>query len=126
MDLFNHGYYWEAHEAWEQLWRAAERGTPEHDLLHGLILLAATGVKLREMKDEAACRHGSRAATFLRKAADGDVDHFDEMLGRSTASLASLAEHACQSVVTGSDPIIAFEFNLGLDGHLVRRGMSLW
>ncbi|TGQ49534.1 DUF309 domain-containing protein, partial [Mesorhizobium sp. M1C.F.Ca.ET.210.01.1.1] len=23
IDLFNHGYYWEAHEAWEPLWHAA-------------------------------------------------------------------------------------------------------
>jgi hypothetical protein len=24
IDLFNHGYYWEAHEAWEPLWHAAK------------------------------------------------------------------------------------------------------
>ena len=39
MDLFNHGYYWEAHEAWEALWRSTRKGTAEHNLLHGLILL---------------------------------------------------------------------------------------
>src|SRR6266496_2854246 len=26
IDLFNHGYYWEAHEAWEGLWHACGRG----------------------------------------------------------------------------------------------------
>ncbi|MCX5745889.1 MAG: DUF309 domain-containing protein, partial [Proteobacteria bacterium] len=25
VDLFNHGFPWEAHEAWEPLWRAAPR-----------------------------------------------------------------------------------------------------
>ena len=25
LDLFNHGYYWEAHEAWEGLWQGADR-----------------------------------------------------------------------------------------------------
>src|SRR5262245_16702088 len=25
IDLFNHGFYWEAHEAWEALWHAAGR-----------------------------------------------------------------------------------------------------
>ena len=25
IDLFNHGYYWEAHEVWEGLWHAAGR-----------------------------------------------------------------------------------------------------
>ena len=26
LDLFNHGYYWEAHEAWEGLWQGADGG----------------------------------------------------------------------------------------------------
>jgi hypothetical protein len=25
LDLFNHYYYWEAHEAWEGLWQVADR-----------------------------------------------------------------------------------------------------
>ncbi|MER9007639.1 DUF309 domain-containing protein [Mesorhizobium sp. M0862] len=25
IDLFNHGYYWEAHEAWEPLWQTANQ-----------------------------------------------------------------------------------------------------
>ena len=28
LDLFNHGYYWEAHEAWEGLWQVADRDDP--------------------------------------------------------------------------------------------------
>src|SRR6187431_1455741 len=28
VDLFNHGFYWEAHEAWETLWHAAGRRGP--------------------------------------------------------------------------------------------------
>jgi hypothetical protein len=28
LDLFNHGYYWEAHEAWEGLWQVVDRGGP--------------------------------------------------------------------------------------------------
>jgi uncharacterized protein len=24
LDVFNHGYYWEAHEAWEGLWQVAD------------------------------------------------------------------------------------------------------
>lgn len=48
IDLFNHGYYWEAHEAWEQLWLAAGRQGPVAALLQGLIKLAAAAVKIRE------------------------------------------------------------------------------
>ena len=49
-DLFNHGYYWEAHEAWEGIWQIANRGSPLRAFLKGLILLCATGVKIREVK----------------------------------------------------------------------------
>ena len=43
LDLFNHGYYWEAHESWEGLWRVADRDDPMHMLFKGLILLSAAG-----------------------------------------------------------------------------------
>nr|WP_244447982.1 DUF309 domain-containing protein [Neorhizobium vignae] len=54
-DLFNHGYYWEAHEAWEGLWQAAKRGSQLRAFLKGLILLSAAGVKIREGKRTPAC-----------------------------------------------------------------------
>jgi len=46
LDLFNHGYYWEAHEAWEGLWQVADRDGPLRMLLKGLILLSAAGIKI--------------------------------------------------------------------------------
>jgi hypothetical protein len=66
LDLFNHGYYWEAHEAWEGLWRVADRDGPLRMLFKGLILLSAAGVKIRERKKAAAARHAMRAAAMLR------------------------------------------------------------
>lgn len=65
-DLFNQGYYWEAHEAWELLWQQAGKATPERLFYKALILLAATGVKLREGKLRPASRHCGRAAAHLR------------------------------------------------------------
>ena len=59
LDLFNHGYYWEAHEAWEGLWRVADRDGQLRVLVKGLILLAAAGVKIRERKNAAAQRHAN-------------------------------------------------------------------
>ena len=50
LDPFNHGYYWEAHEVWEDLWRVADRDGPLRMLFKGLILLSAAGVKIRERK----------------------------------------------------------------------------
>lgn len=40
-DLFDHRYWWEAHEAWEGLWRDAQPGSPDAELLQGLIQGAA-------------------------------------------------------------------------------------
>jgi hypothetical protein len=43
VDLFNHAFWWEAHEAWESLWARAE-GT-QRLFLQGLIQLAAALLK---------------------------------------------------------------------------------
>ena len=66
LDLFNHGYYWEAHEAWEALWHAAERRGPVADFLKGLIKLAAAGVKAREGRPAGVRQHAQRAAELFR------------------------------------------------------------
>ena len=73
IDLFDQGYPWEAHEAWEPLWFAAERGSALRSLYKGLILLAAAGVKVREGKAAPALRHAGRAMALLR-GATGDAD----------------------------------------------------
>jgi hypothetical protein len=47
VDLFNHGFYWEAHEAWESLWHAAGHHGIVADFLKGLIKLAAAWKAIR-------------------------------------------------------------------------------
>lgn len=64
-DLFNHGYYWEAHETWEAVWQACGRSGTAADFLKGLIKLAAAGVKVREGRPEGVRRHGARAAELF-------------------------------------------------------------
>jgi hypothetical protein len=66
LDLFNHGYYWEAHETWEGLWHACGRRGPAADFLKGLIKLAAVGVKVREGKPQGVQSHGRRAALLFQ------------------------------------------------------------
>lgn len=68
IDLFNHGYYWEAHEAWEALWHAAGRRGLTADLLKGLIKLTAAGVKSREGRPAGVRQHAARAAELLAGA----------------------------------------------------------
>jgi len=41
-DLFDQRYFWEAHEAWEALWHAAEPDSSTHRLLQSLIQYAAS------------------------------------------------------------------------------------
>jgi predicted metal-dependent hydrolase len=48
IDLFNHGFYWEAHEVWEGLWNACGRVGTVGDFLKGLIQMTAAGVKVRQ------------------------------------------------------------------------------
>jgi hypothetical protein len=64
--LFNAGYYWEAHEAWEALWHAAGRTGPTADLLKALIKLAAAGLKVRQRQPHGVKVHAERAATLLQ------------------------------------------------------------
>ncbi|MES2790917.1 MAG: DUF309 domain-containing protein [Planctomycetota bacterium] len=59
--LFNAGYYWEAHEAWEGVWIAVGRAGLVADFVKGLIKLAAAGVKVREGSAVGAQRHLARA-----------------------------------------------------------------
>lgn len=64
-DLFNHGFYWEAHEAWEALWHAAGRKGELANFFKGLIKLAAAAVKAREGNPRGVARHASRALELL-------------------------------------------------------------
>ena len=64
-DLFNYGYYWEAHEVWESLWLACGRRGPTAEMLKGLIKLAAAGVKVREGREAGVKRHARRAAELM-------------------------------------------------------------
>lgn len=46
VDLYNHGFLWEAHEAWEGLWHAAKHDVDQASLLQGLIQCAAASLKI--------------------------------------------------------------------------------
>jgi hypothetical protein len=46
VDLYNHGYLWEAHEAWEELWHAAGQERTQALFLQGLIQCAAAWLKI--------------------------------------------------------------------------------
>ncbi|MFM7075196.1 MAG: DUF309 domain-containing protein [Planctomycetaceae bacterium] len=73
IELFNAGFCWEAHEAWEQFWHALGRTTPEARFVQGLIHLAAAAVKIREGKPAGVTKHTQRARERLGGAGSACV-----------------------------------------------------
>lgn len=99
VDLFNGGWYWEAHEAWEGFWHALGRSTPEARFVQGLIHLAAAAVKIREGKPNGVARHTQRARDLLGgslAAARGDARSAsaDDRRDRPDAASAALGLEA--------------------------------
>jgi predicted metal-dependent hydrolase len=70
IDLFNHGYYWEAHEVWEGLWHACGRSGTTADFLKGLIQMTAAGVKVRQGMPRGVASLGAGAAELFQKVLD--------------------------------------------------------
>ncbi len=61
LDLYNHGYPWEAHEAWESLWVHAPRGSVMREMLQALIQCAAAVVHARAGRAAGRARLTGRA-----------------------------------------------------------------
>jgi len=66
IDLFNYGYYWEAHEELEALWHGAGRDTPVGTFAQALIQAAAALLKHAMSELEPAERLVHAAAAKLR------------------------------------------------------------
>lgn len=126
IDLFNLGYYWEAHEAWEPLWIAAKGAVWDRTLYKGLIMLAATGVKIRERKWVPARRHAGRAGEALRRLPSDMGGPLINLIGIAPIHLATFVEIAAAEASLHkpssdpSQPECVFDFFLGHkpDGQL--------
>jgi hypothetical protein len=68
VDLFNHGYWWESHEALEELWHAAGRTTPPARFVQAMIHLSAACLNRHRGHRAAARRQAARAVRGLRAA----------------------------------------------------------
>ena len=93
-DLFNRWYFWEAHEAWEPLWRAQPADSESARFIQGLVGVAAALLKLHMREVTAAhtlWRSASnRLSTFRGTLWMGlDVDRFLDDLERYLAPLAT-------------------------------------
>ncbi len=105
IDLFDRGYYWEAHEQWEFLWRRHGRDSLAGRMAYGLIALAAAGVKVRMGSAEGLRRHAERASgIFMAVAEESPV-----VLGLPVAALIAFAdgiarEGVCRPAAMGAPP----------------------
>lgn len=65
-DLYNHGYWWEAHEAWEGVWRLCDRGSLQRGLLQGLIQVSAAHLQGSVQRQAGVERLRRSSAEHLR------------------------------------------------------------
>lgn len=92
IELFNRGYYWEAHESWEAVWHAVGRRGTVADFCKALIKLAAAGVKAREGRPDGTKRHATRAQELLRGVQAHVGDSTDAFMGLRLHDLIQNAE----------------------------------
>lgn len=121
IDLFNCGYFWEAHESWEQVWHACGREGDTAKFLKGLIKLAAAGVKAREGRTIGVQRHADRARHLFQELLSQRGGKQPQFLGMSLTELVAdaiqLGEQS-QSVINTSDqPVVRLmPFSLRVQG----------
>jgi hypothetical protein len=111
LDLFNAGYYWEAHEAWEALWHAAGRKGATADFLKGLIKLAAAGVKHLEGKPPGVKSHARRSAALFGTAGGEQPAAGERCFGFPLAALIELADTICRRGWPDEPPLLLPAFD---------------
>jgi hypothetical protein len=106
IDLFNFGYYWEAHETWEALWHAAGRSGSDAVFFQGLIKLAAAGVKLREGNQRGLSRHALRARELFQQISGGDIRCFGLAIKDLILCAEDLVANPPDAVATAADSVM--------------------
>jgi hypothetical protein len=94
LDFFNLGFYWEAHDEWDRLFKVTGPDSQEGKFLKGLVKMAAAGMKVREESIHGVRRHAASAGeVFADVAAESDVDDF---CGLNFTMLQFAADRAAQ------------------------------
>ena len=74
--LFNAGYYWEAHEAWELVWGRMGKHTLEGQLLQSLIKIAAAAIKIRQGQSKASRSLLTQSSKHLTKVMERHTETY--------------------------------------------------
>jgi hypothetical protein len=96
VDLFNHGYFWEAHEAWEEPWQVERRDSPHRLYLQGLIRLAAAALKFRTQQPAGVMAHAGWCAEVFDRLYKQHPGIADVGGGPEPLELAALAGRLSQ------------------------------
>jgi uncharacterized protein len=120
IDLFNHGFYWEAHEAWEGLWVACGRRGPTATYLQALISLAAAGLKARSGSARGMRANAGKAVRLFESVANNIGSQETRYMGLDLGTLADLAAAMAKSPQTtetaaGNENLAAFDLLLRPD-----------
>lgn len=83
VDLYNNEFFWEAHEAWEAVWKSWDKESSEALLIRGCIQSAAALLKLRLKSEGGARKLSKRALKTLERALELSPD--EQLLGLNLA-----------------------------------------
>lgn len=94
-DCFDGGFFFEAHELWERPWKAAkDRGDDDDEaLIHGLIRLAAAGVKMLAKESKGVAAH-----------VNGAAGHFDRVRVWGRGFSRDVVEEVGEALLRGVTP----------------------
>jgi len=70
IDLYNHGYLWEAHEAWEDIWHPSKHDADQADFLQGLIQCTAASLKIPMGQPRGLAKLGELGTERLARVRD--------------------------------------------------------
>ena len=105
--LHDGGFFWEAHEIWEAVWKAAPMNGPDRLALRALIQIANAGLKQRQVRPRAAARLMEEAVALLGELATRE-------LAGAPASVAgqlqgeSLRAELCDGALANATPLARF------------------
>ncbi len=76
VDLYNAGYLWEAHEAWESLWHVSKHDLPQAQFIQGLIQCTAATLKVRMEQPVGVEKLGTQGTERMETTALAVAPHY--------------------------------------------------
>ena len=100
VDLYNYGYWWEAHENFEQLWRLYPKNDLTRNFFQGLIKISAAFLKWQQKQNRGTAIHYRGAMDLLQKVKSEKSFY----LGINLAEYLLKLEHCFQKMT--DDPLV--------------------